>query len=38
MPQPKRPGEILQAALELHQQQLLTLIAIAAVLVAPAGS
>jgi hypothetical protein len=37
MLQPKRPGEILQAALELHQQQLLTLIAIAAVLVVPGG-
>jgi hypothetical protein len=35
--QPKRPGEILRAALELHQQQLLTLIAIAAVLVVPGG-
>jgi hypothetical protein len=35
--QPKRPGEILRAALELHQRQLLTLIAISAVLVVPGG-
>jgi hypothetical protein len=37
MLQPKRPGEILRAALGLHQQRLLTLIAIAAVLVVPGG-
>jgi hypothetical protein len=35
--QPKRPGEILQAAFELAQRQLLTLIAISAVLVVPGG-
>jgi hypothetical protein len=35
--QPKRPSEILRAALELHQRQLLTLIAISAVLVVPGG-
>jgi hypothetical protein len=37
MLQPKRPGEILRAALRLHQRRLLTLIAIAAVLVVPGG-
>jgi hypothetical protein len=35
--QPKRPGEILQAAFELYQRQLLTLIATSAVLVVPGG-
>jgi hypothetical protein len=35
--QPRRPGAILGAAFELYQRQLLTLIAIAAVLVVPAG-
>jgi Membrane domain of glycerophosphoryl diester phosphodiesterase len=35
--QPKRPGEILRAAFELYQRQLLTLMAIAAVLVVPGG-
>jgi hypothetical protein len=35
--QPKRPGEILRAAFELYQRQLLTLIAISAVLVVPGG-
>jgi Membrane domain of glycerophosphoryl diester phosphodiesterase len=35
--QPKRPGEILRAALELYQRQLLTLIAVSAVLVVPGG-
>ena len=35
--QPKRPGAILGAAFELYQRQLLTLIAIAAVLVVPSG-
>ena len=35
--QPRRPGEILRAALELYQRQLLTLIAISAVLVVPGG-
>ena len=34
---PRRPGAILGAALELYQRQLLTLIAIAAVLVVPGG-
>ena len=32
---PRRPGEIMRAALELYQRQLLTLIASSAVLVAP---
>jgi Membrane domain of glycerophosphoryl diester phosphodiesterase len=35
--QPKRPGEILRAAFELYQRQLLTLIALSAVLVVPGG-
>jgi hypothetical protein len=35
--QPKRPGEILRAAFDLYQRRLLTLIAIAAVLVVPGG-
>ena len=34
---PRRPGAILSAAFELYQRQLLTLIAIAAVLVVPGG-
>jgi hypothetical protein len=34
---PRRPGAILGAALELYQRQLLTLIAISAVLVVPGG-
>ena len=34
---PRRPGEIMRAALELYQRQLLTLIAISAVLVVPGG-
>ena len=35
--QPRRPGEIMRAAFELYQRQLLTLIAISAVLVIPGG-
>jgi hypothetical protein len=35
--QPKRPGEIMRAAFELYQRQLLTLIALSAVLVVPGG-
>jgi hypothetical protein len=35
--QPRRPGAILSAAFELYQRQLLTLIAISAVLVVPGG-
>jgi Membrane domain of glycerophosphoryl diester phosphodiesterase len=35
--QPRRPGEIMRAAFELYQRQLLRLIAISAVLVVPGG-